>query len=52
MKYETIKPTPKRTRKKDKKLRDQGERLINDLGLNEGDIDNIFDLIEMEHPDL
>jgi len=49
---ETIKPTPKRTRKKDKKLREEGEQLISDLGLNEGDIDNIFDLIEKEHPDL
>jgi hypothetical protein len=49
---DTIKPTPKRTQKKDKKLREEGEQLMNDLGLNDGDIDNIFDLIEQEHPDL
>jgi uncharacterized protein YjiS (DUF1127 family) len=33
-------------------LREKGEQLMSDLGLKEGDIDNIFDLIEKEHPDL
>ena len=37
---------------KSKKLLKEGKKTINDLGLNEGEIDNIFDLIEKEHPDL
>jgi len=34
------------------KLRTTGKSLIEDFGFTDGEIDNIFDLIEEEHPDL
>ncbi len=37
---------------KSSKLRSTGENLVKDFGLTDGEIDNIFDLIEEEHPDL
>ena len=35
-----------------KKLLDKGLKQIGDFGFVEGEIENIFDLIEKEHPDL
>jgi len=37
---------------KSKKLAGRGKSIAKDLGLNEGEIDNIFDMIEQECPDL
>ena len=48
---ESSKHSEKR-KSKSKKLLQKGKKAINDLGLNEGEIDNIFDLIEKEHPEL
>jgi len=39
-------------KKKSKKLHDKGKKLMKSMGLNEGEVENIFDLIEQEHPDL
>tara|TARA_Y100000114_G_C11537818_1_gene221126 strand:+ start:141 stop:464 length:324 start_codon:yes stop_codon:yes gene_type:complete len=35
-----------------KKLKDKGKQLMNDLAFNDNEIENIFDLIAEEHPDL
>lgn len=37
---------------KSKKLRGMGKKIMNDLALNDGEIENIFDLLSREHPDL
>tara|TARA_R110000787_G_scaffold131270_1_gene243208 strand:- start:190 stop:516 length:327 start_codon:yes stop_codon:yes gene_type:complete len=37
---------------KSKKLRTSGEQKVRDFGFTDGEIDNIFDLIEEEHPEL
>jgi hypothetical protein len=37
---------------KSKKLRSTGARTVKDFGFTDGEIENIFDLIEEEHPDL
>ena len=37
---------------KSTRLAKQGATVAKDLGFNEGEIDNIFDLIEKEHPEL
>ncbi len=37
---------------KSEKLIKQGKKAAAELGFNEGEIDNIFDLIEKEHPNL
>jgi hypothetical protein len=37
---------------KSTKLAQRGTTVMRDLGFNEGEIDNIFDLIEKEHPEL
>ena len=42
----------KKRKSKSQKLRKQGEQLVKDFGLNDGEIENIFDLIEQEHPEL
>lgn len=42
----------KAKKKKLKKLKDTGEELISDLGLSENQIENLFDLIAQDHPDL
>ena len=42
----------KAKKKKLKKLKDGGEELVDDLGLSEKQIENLFDLIAQEHPDL
>jgi hypothetical protein len=33
-------------------LSKRGQSALSDLGLNEGEVDNIFDILEQEHPDL
>ena len=47
-----IKPQGKQKRAKSKKLRDEGRQTMKDFGLNDGEIENIFDLIEEEHPEI
>jgi len=42
----------KQKRAKSKKLEEEGENLMKKLGLREEEIENIFDLLEEEHPDL
>jgi len=37
---------------KSQKLRAQGTQAVKDFGFTDGEIENIFDLIEEEHPDL
>ena len=37
---------------KSKKLREEGMQKLKDFSLNDGEIENIFDLIAEEHPDL
>lgn len=39
-------------RNKSKKLRDAGQRKLSDFSLNDGEVENIFDIIAEEHPDL
>jgi hypothetical protein len=34
------------------KLREDGEHLASQFGINDGDIENIFDVIAKEHPKL
>tara|TARA_Y100001963_G_scaffold92745_1_gene127644 strand:+ start:352 stop:675 length:324 start_codon:yes stop_codon:yes gene_type:complete len=43
---------PKTKQKKMKKLKNEGRQLMKDLALNDGEIENIFDLIAEEYPDL
>ena len=47
-----MKPQGKQKRVKSKKLRDEGKQRMKDFGLNDGEIENIFDLIEEEHPEI
>ena len=42
----------KERKTKSKKLRSDGQQMISDFGFTDGEIDNIFDLIEEEHPEL
>ena len=42
----------KKRKSKSKKLREQGQQKIDDFGFTDGEIQNIFDLIEEEHPEL
>jgi uncharacterized protein YeeX (DUF496 family) len=42
----------KERRSKSKKLRDIGKQKVSDFGFTDGELDNIFDLIEEEHPEL
>ena len=37
---------------KSRKLREDGEKLLQDLALSEEDIENIFDILEEELPEL
>ena len=39
-------------KQKSKNLRSQGDALASSLGLGESEIENIFDIIKEEHPDL
>ncbi len=47
-----IKPQNKKKKAKSKQLRNKGKQKMEDFGLNDGEIENIFDLIEEEHPEL
>tara|TARA_Y100000310_G_C20192612_1_gene583172 strand:- start:101 stop:427 length:327 start_codon:yes stop_codon:yes gene_type:complete len=47
-----IKQQSKSRKTKTKRLRDQGNQAIDDLGLTEQQVVDIFDLIAKEHPDL
>ena len=38
--------------KKSDKLYEQGKELSDKFGINDGEIDNIFDILEQEHPEL
>ena len=42
----------KERKTKSNKLRASGQQKLDDFGFTEGEIDNIFDLIEEEHPEL
>jgi hypothetical protein len=42
----------KKYRVKAKKQRDKGEQMLKDFALSAGEVDNIFDLLEEEFPDL
>ena len=42
----------KAQRAKIKKEQEKSEELLNDFGIGEGDIDNIFDIIAKEHPEI
>ena len=42
----------KQKRAKSKKLEEEGENLMKKLGLREEEIENIFDLLEEEYPNL
>ena len=35
-----------------KKLRTEGQQKLSDFALNDGEVENIFDLIAEEHPEL
>jgi len=39
-------------RKGSKKLRDKSKETVDEFGLNENQIQNIFDIMEKEHPEL
>ena len=47
-----VTPQATRLKKKTRKMRDRGSALLNDMCLSENDVENIFDLIEQEHPEL
>jgi len=42
----------KKKRKKSERLLDKGEEIKSKFGLEEDEIESIFDLLEQEHPDL
>lgn len=42
----------KKRKSKSRKLRESGQQTVTDFGLGENDIDNIFDLIAEEFPEL
>lgn len=45
-------PLSIKKKQKSQKLRQAGATALDDFGLSEKDVDNIFDLIEQEHPEL
>ena len=45
-------PLSIKKKQKSQKLRQTGATALDDFGLSEKDVDNIFDLIEKEHPEL
>ncbi len=47
-----IKPQSKLRKAKTKKLREKGKQNLVDLALDDGEIENIFDILEQEFPDL
>ena len=42
----------KERKSKSAKLRETGQKTMNDFGFTEGEIENIFDLLEEEYPEL
>jgi len=42
----------KKRKTSSRKLKKEGTQKLSDFGFTDGEIDNIFDLIEEEHPDL
>jgi hypothetical protein len=42
----------KTKRKKSKKLREQGDQLMQKLGIGEEEVEDIYDLLERENPEL
>ena len=49
---EEINTQSQQRKKKSRKLRESGKQTMSDLALNDGEIDNIFDILEQEFPDL
>lgn len=49
---DSIKPQAKAKIKKSKKLRDKGKELKTNLGLTDSEVEDIFDMIQQEFPDL
>lgn len=47
-----VKKQSKNKKLKSKRIRKVGEQSLEDLALNEGEVENIFDLIIEEHPEL
>ena len=47
-----VRPISQKHKKKSKQLRDKGQATLKDFGLSDGEVENIFDLIEEEHPEL
>ena len=49
---EEVSTLSKERKSKSKKLRSKGNQTVKDFGFTDGEIENIFDLIEEEHPEL
>ena len=49
---EAVTSQSKSKKKKSKKLRREGKELLNDTGFSDTQLDDLFDLIAEEHPDL
>ena len=49
---EEVSTISKKRKTKSRKLRTTGEQKVKDFGLTDGEIENIFDLIEEEYPEL
>ena len=49
---DSVNPQAKAKVKKSKKLRDKGNELKSNLGLTDNEVEDIFDLIQQEYPDL
>ena len=49
---EQVKPQSKRKKAKTQRLKKKGQQTLADLALNDGEIENIFDILEQEFPDL
>ena len=47
-----IKEQSIKRKEKSKKLRKKGSKAMKDLGLNDCEVENIFDLLAQEHPEL
>jgi len=47
-----VKKQAKNKKSKSFRLRQNGKQLLHDMALNDGEIENIFDLISEEHPEL
>jgi hypothetical protein len=47
-----VKPQSKTRKQKSKKLIEKGKEKLQNFGLSEGEISNLFDIIEEGHPDL